>query len=100
MYRYALKATVLGSTLMFITAGSAPASDEGQISFNMVVSPGAKACLPNAQAEVRVISSGTAEDMYIEANGLPPNTDFDFFVIQVPNAPFGLSWYQGDVQTN
>ena len=32
-------------------------------------------------------------------SGLPPNTDFDFFVIQVPNAPFGLSWYQGDIET-
>jgi hypothetical protein len=31
--------------------------------------------------------------------GLPRNTDFDFFVIQVPNAPFGLSWYQGDIDT-
>ncbi|MBV9488461.1 MAG: hypothetical protein JO069_01890, partial [Verrucomicrobia bacterium] len=30
----------------------------------------------------------------------PPNTDFDFFVIQVPNLPFGLSWYQGDIETN
>jgi hypothetical protein len=32
--------------------------------------------------------------------GLPPNTGFDFFVIQVPNAPFGVSWYQGDVDTD
>ena len=28
------------------------------------------------------------------------NVDFDVFLIQVPNAPFGLSWYQGDIQTN
>lgn len=34
------------------------------------------------------------------ASGLPPNTEFDFFVIQVPNSPFGLSWYQGDIETN
>jgi len=38
--------------------------------------------------------------MYISASGLPPKTDFDFFVIQVPTAPFGLAWYQGDVKTN
>ena len=25
---------------------------------------------------------------------------FDLFVIQVPNPPFGLSWYQGDIETN
>ena len=100
MYQHALKTAAIGSALMFMAAGSTFAADEGKINFNMVVSAGAKPCLPNARAEVRIISSGTAEDMYIEATGLPPNTDFDFFVIQVPKAPFGLSWYQGDLQTN
>jgi hypothetical protein len=38
--------------------------------------------------------------MFIFATRLPPNTDFDFFVIQVPNTPFGLSWYQEDVETD
>jgi hypothetical protein len=38
--------------------------------------------------------------MFIVATGLPPNTAFDFFVIQVPKAPFGLSWYQGDMQSD
>src|SRR5207249_11374360 len=32
--------------------------------------------------------------------GLPAHTNFDFFVIQVPNPPFGLSWYQGDIETD
>ena len=100
MYQHALKTAAIGSALMFMAAGSTFAADEGQINFSMVVSAGAKACLPNARAQVRIISSGTAEDMYIEATGLPSNTDFDFFVIQVPKAPFGLSWYQGDLQTN
>jgi hypothetical protein len=38
--------------------------------------------------------------MEVFVQGLPPNTDFDFFVIQVPNKPFGLAWYQGDIETN
>ena len=38
--------------------------------------------------------------MNVTVWGLPPNTDFDFFVIQKPTAPFGLSWYQGDIETN
>jgi hypothetical protein len=38
--------------------------------------------------------------MHVEVTGLPPNTDFDFFVIQVPKAPFGLAWYQGDIETD
>jgi hypothetical protein len=38
--------------------------------------------------------------MRVEVDGLPPNTDFDFFVLQVPKAPFGISWYQGDIHTD
>jgi len=70
------------------------------ISFDMVVSQSARTCLPDARAQVSIMSSGTAEDMFISATGLPPNTDFDFFVIQVPNPPFGLAWYQGDLETD
>lgn len=71
-------------------------------SFNMVRSVVAEAagCLPKATARVTISSIGIAEVMSIEARGLPPNTDFDAFVIQLPNAPFGLSWYQGDIKTD
>jgi hypothetical protein len=37
--------------------------------------------------------------MDVDVEGLPPGTEFDFFVIQIPNAPFGLAWYQGDIET-
>jgi hypothetical protein len=100
MIQHPLKSSLMASALAVAAMGSASAADEGQIKFDMVVSAGAKTCLPNAGAKVRIISTGTAEDMYIEATGLPPNTDFDFFVIQVPKSPFGLAWYQGDVETN
>jgi hypothetical protein len=100
MHRQALTAALLSSTLMFMGAGSVSAADEDHISFKMVVSKGASTCLPNAGAKVQIISDGQAEDMFIVATGLPPTTAFDFFVIQVPNAPFGLSWYQGDMQSD
>ena len=57
-------------------------------------------CLAEARAEVRIRSEGTVEVMEVLVQGLPPKTNFDVFVIQVPNAPFGLSWYQGDLETN
>src|SRR6516165_10899664 len=97
MHRHALKIALLGSALMFMGAGSVSAADEDHISFKMVA---ANACLPDAKAKVQIISDGQAEDMFIVASGLPPNTAFDFFVIQVPTAPFGLSWYQGDMQSD
>ena len=55
---------------------------------------------PNAHGSVKIESLGPVEIMKVEVWGLPPNTDFDLFVIQVPNKPFGLSWYQGDIETN
>lgn len=57
-------------------------------------------CLPQASGKVRVKSIGPVEIMDVKVEGLPPNTNFDFFVIQVPNAPFGMSWYQGDIETD
>jgi hypothetical protein len=70
------------------------------ISFPMVVSAGAKPCLPDASGYVTIKTDGEAETLSLSAFGLPPDTGFDFFVIQVPNTPFGLSWYQGDVETD
>jgi len=109
MYRHAFKAALLSSTLMFMMPNLSSAADENpgmpdetRVHFKMVVSPGARTCLPNAQADVHIITQtpdSQAEDMFIVATGLPANTGFDFFVIQVPNAPFGLSWYQGDMHT-
>ena len=66
----------------------------------MVVSAGAKICLPNATATVKVRSAGPVDIMDVMVQGLPANTDFDFFVIQVPKAPFGVAWYQGDIVTD
>jgi len=70
--------------------------------FSMVRSSGAVAagCIPNAVGRVTINHLGTVENMHVEVSGLPANTEFDLFVIQLPNAPFGLSWYQGDIETD
>jgi len=75
---------------------------ENEIHFPMVRSAAATnaGCLPNAAADVEVKSLGPVEKMRVRVKGLPAHTDFDFFVIQVPNAPFGMSWYQGDIETD
>jgi hypothetical protein len=69
--------------------------------FTMVRSAGAVAadCLPNAKATVKIHHAGPVEIMDVDASGLPKDTDFDLFVTQLPNAPFGASWYQGDLET-
>jgi hypothetical protein len=76
------------------------ADDNDSKKFTMVVSAGAKTCLPNATATVTVYPAGNVEIMDVIVTGLPPKTEFDFFVLQVPKAPFGVAWYQGDIETD
>ncbi|MBO0847308.1 MAG: hypothetical protein J2P22_18050 [Nocardioides sp.] len=61
--------------------------------FHMHRSPGivAAGCIPDATAKVTVRNRGPVEEMTIHASGL---------VIQVPNAPFGVAWYQGDLESD
>jgi hypothetical protein len=79
-----------------MTAGGAP--PDRTINFQMVHAQAT--CLQDASANVTVQSKGPVEQMRVDAQGLPPKTNFDLFVIQVPHAPFGMSWYQGDMETN
>jgi hypothetical protein len=75
-------------------AGSSP------VTFDMVVSAGARGCVPNASGTVTIASIGLVEHMHVSVSGLPPNTEFAFFVTQLPTAPFGISWFQGRIETN
>jgi hypothetical protein len=87
-------------SVLWTASPLAAASYGDSPSFTMVVSAGAKTCLPNASATVRIRPAGPVDIMEVAVVGLPANTDFDFFVIQVPKAPFGVAWYQGDIVTD
>ena len=38
--------------------------------------------------------------MDVTVNHAPKNTEFELFVTQQANSPFGVSWYQADFETN
>ena len=95
----AAAAVAITAAAVTVTGAAADASVP-HISFQMVVSKGAAACMPLALAKVTIESQGPVEVMKISAAGLPPNTDFDLFTLQVPNAPFGLAVYQGDLDSD
>jgi hypothetical protein len=102
--RYAALLSALlagGSAPLLAGATQSQAADPG-IAFNMVRSAAVvnANCLVGATASVRVVSHGETETMTVSAAGLPANTDYDLFVIQLPNAPFGVSWYQSDLHAN
>jgi hypothetical protein len=98
---------VAGLLIVASAAGAVAAhgaSKQHEVAFDLVRSAtvnGAGAdCLPHARGHVNVRSIGPVEVMNVSVDGLPPSTEFDLFVIQVPNGPFGLSWYQGDIETD
>ena len=96
-------AAVLACLLLVAFAAAMVARAAGpkhKIKFDMVPSTTAATCLPNAKGHVEVQAKHGVEKLKLKVEGLPAKTGFDFFVIQVPNAPFGLSWYQGDLETN
>ena len=69
--------------------------------FPMVLSPAARNCLdPDAEGVVIAHTFGNVENLQVIVHNMPPNTDFVLFIIQVPNSPFGLAWYNGDIMTD
>lgn len=70
------------------------------VSFDLATSAGAATCLPNARGNVRITPHGPNQQMDVNVSGLPANNTFTVFLLQLPHSPFGLSWYQGDVETD
>jgi len=82
-------------------APGAYAAQGESISFRMVRSAGAAGCLKEgARGTVTISDNGLVQNMHVEVFNLPANTEFATFLLQVPNKPFGLSWYQGDILTD
>jgi hypothetical protein len=79
------------------TTGAAHTADS--FSFSLVPSPGITACLPHASGKATITPGSLNDQMKVSVSGLSANTGFDLFVIQVPNKPFGVAWYQTDLQT-
>lgn len=78
----------------------AAAADGDSVTFRMARAAGAT-CLPNdAHARVTISDLGSVQNMHVEVVDLTPNTSFTLFIVQHPVRPFGLSWYQGDIQTD
>jgi hypothetical protein len=57
-------------------------------------------CLEGAYGKVTIRSQGDNQIMDVTLNNMPKNTGFTLFVLQQPDNPFGVAWYQGDIETN
>jgi hypothetical protein len=92
---------VLSLVVVALAAAAAFAVDS--TTFNMVRSQTAvdNDCLKGAKANVDVRTTSTDNQiMDVTLKNAPKNTEFELFVTQQPNSPFGISWYQADFETN
>jgi hypothetical protein len=92
---------VAGAALTVVGFAAGKAAAQDNFTFTMTKTGGVEACVKTARGRVTVSPTfGLVEQMHVEVSGLPPNTDFALFIIQVPNSPFGLAWYMGDMLTD
>ena len=104
---------VLSLLVVALAATAAFAVDS--TSFKMVRSQTAVAndCLEGARAHVDIRTTATDQQimdvkttvtdqqiMDVTVANAPKNTEFEVFITQQANAPFGVSWYQADFDTN
>jgi hypothetical protein len=110
--KLAAAASVLGLGVAITMSAGSPSngqatahhhmSSDAAVHFKLQRSTGVVAanCLTDASASVTIKPVGQVEHMTISAHNLVPNSEYDVFVIQLPNAPFGVSWYQGDLESD
>jgi hypothetical protein len=94
----------VGAALLIaaLFAAAAFAGDD-TTSFKMVRSKAAvdDNCLKGAKAQVEVRTTPTNQQVLdVSVKDAPKNTEFELFITQQPNKPFGISWYQADFTTN
>jgi hypothetical protein len=98
-----LAAAAVASALSLTAASAAPvasAQGSGPFTFRLVPSPGIKSCLPHAGGLVTIVPGTQNDTMHVSIFGMPRDSEFDLFVIEQPNKPFGVSWYQTDVNAD
>lgn len=93
---------VLGAALVMAALAATAAFALDSTSFKMVRSQSAIAndCLKGAKANVDIRTVGGNQIMDVSLKNAARNTGFTLFAIQQPNDPFGVVWYQGDLDTD
>jgi hypothetical protein len=99
-------AGALAASLSLTAASAAPvatraaASHDGAFTFPLTPSPGIKACVPHLGGFATITPGSQNDVMQVSIFGAPRGADFDLFVIQQPLKPFGVSWYQSDINAD
>jgi hypothetical protein len=98
-------AGILATTLSLTGASAAAtagarAHHDSSYSFALVPSPNIANCLPHASGKATITTGRQNDTMKVSISGMPAHAGFDLFVIQQPLSPFGVSWYQTDIDAD
>lgn len=97
----ALATTGAVAVAISVAVATSATATSSTFSFKLQPSSAAiSACLPKAAGQVTITTGALNDVMKVTISGMPHNTGFDLFVIQQPGAPFGVSWYQTDVNAD
>src|SRR5579871_2422156 len=96
----ALVALAACGTATPTTTTNVTADKNGGFHFNLFASPGITACLPKASGYATIVKGDLNDLLTVSVSDLAANTGYDLFVIQLPNKPFGIAWYQSDLETD
>jgi hypothetical protein len=96
----ALTVAVVAAAGVTTAAGSTTPAVTSSFSVKLVPATGIAACLPKASGHATITTGSLNDTMVVSVSGMPANTGFDLFVIQQPSKPFGISWYQTDIEAN
>ena len=102
----AVSASLFGLWTTSVTAATeGPDTQRGAASpveFKLVRSSTTRAadCIDGARARAEIRQRRGIEIMTLSARGLPARTTFVVWINQIPDAPFGISWYLGDMTTD
>ena len=90
-------------SLLVVALGAAAAFAVDSTSFKMLRSQASvnAGCLVGAKAHVDIRTTATDQQiMDVTVANAPKDTEFEVFITQQANAPFGVSWYQADFTTD
>jgi hypothetical protein len=93
-------AVVVAAGVVTAVGLTAASGAEESFSFKLKPSAGITACLPHAAGKVTITTGKLNDTMKVSISGMPAKASFDLFVIQLPTKPFGVSWYQSDVDAD
>jgi len=90
---------VLTTTLAMSTTTAAEPTAKTSFKFSLKRATGLT-CLPKAAGTAKITVTPPNDTMTVSISGVPPNNNFTVFVLQQPDRPFGIAFYETQLHSS